>query len=106
MSASNGLAFQCRAIGLPAPVLEYRFHPPRRWRVDACWPALWLAVEIEGGVFTRGRHIRPSGFLRDAEKYNQLALDGYTLLRFTPAQVRDGIAVTAIEGFLKRNRAG
>jgi len=75
--------------GLPAPVLEYKFHPRRKWRTDLAWPDLKLACEIEGGVFSRGRHVRPVGFLRDVEKYNAYAVMGWSLLRVVPSQVQD-----------------
>jgi very-short-patch-repair endonuclease len=69
---------------LPAPVAEYRFAPPRRWRLDYAWPDARLALEVEGGVWTRGRHTRGSGFVKDMEKYNELAARGWRLLRVTP----------------------
>ena len=75
--------------GLPAPVLEHKFHPHRKWRIDLAWPELKLAVEIEGGVFTRGRHVRPVGFLRDIEKYNTANVLGWSLLRVVPSQVEE-----------------
>ena len=28
----------CKAWGLPVPVAELRFAPPRRWRFDWAWP--------------------------------------------------------------------
>jgi very-short-patch-repair endonuclease len=74
------------------PTTEHRFAPPRRWRFDVAFPDRMLAIEIEGGVWTRGRHTRPAGFLRDAEKYNRAALLGWRVLRFTPQQVMDGTA--------------
>lgn len=100
MAASDLLVLQCQALGLPEPICELRFHPPRRWRVDYAFPAHWLAVECEGMVWHHGRHTRGSGFVKDIEKYNQLALDGWFLLRFTPAMIEDGIAVQAIQTFL------
>lgn len=78
----------CEA-GLPIPEPEYRFAIPRMWRIDFAWPAQRIAVEIEGGVWTGGRHTRGSGFMGDMEKYNELALRGWHLLRVTPKQ-RDG----------------
>ena len=87
----GGLAFfqaACRAAGLPEPVAEYCFHPLRRWRLDWAWPDRRLALEIEGGVWTRGRHTRGAGFLADMEKYNHLALAGWRLLRCTPEEFR------------------
>jgi hypothetical protein len=69
---------------LPLPVPEYRFAPPRRWRTDYAWPLAKLALEVEGGVWTNGRHTRGTGFLKDIAKYNELAARGWRLLRTTP----------------------
>lgn len=69
---------------LPAPEAEYRFDETRRWRFDYAWPAQRVALEVEGGVWTGGRHTRGSGFLRDVEKYNEAAAQGWCVLRCTP----------------------
>lgn len=95
------LAFQIKAIGLPDPEREYRFHPPRRWRFDFAFPNQLVAVECEGGIWTDGRHVRPSGFEKDCEKYNQAALDGWTVLRFTSTMIKSGIALKQIERALR-----
>ena len=79
---------------LPMPELEHRFHETRRWRIDYAWPNHKLAVEREGGIWVRGRHTRPQGFLKDLEKYNELTLKGWRLLRFTP---KDLITMDAIK---------
>lgn len=81
----------CKADGLPMPTPEYRFDSKRRWRIDFCWPAYLVALEIEGGVFTRGRHTRPTGFLRDMEKYNRAAELGYRIFRCTPTTIHVGM---------------
>lgn len=70
--------------GLPAPVRELRFDPVRRWRIDWAWPEHLVALEVEGGIFTRGRHSRGAGMLKDMEKYNELAARGWRLVRTTP----------------------
>ena len=46
-----------------------------------------IALEVEGGVGGLGRHNRPSGFIKDMEKYNALALDGILLLRVLPMEL-------------------
>jgi hypothetical protein len=74
----------CKSFGIPAPVPEYRFHPTRKWRADYAWPAAKIILEVEGGVWTKGRHTRGAGFLKDCEKYNAAALLGYRVLRVTP----------------------
>lgn len=85
-----------------ACVAEGREHPTfsregRRWRFDFAWPDRRLAVECEGGTHSGGRHVRGEGFAADAEKYNAAALQGWTVLRFTGAQVESGYAVETIE---------
>ena len=65
-------------------VKEYRFHPKRKWRFDYAIPQYRVAIEVEGGVFSQGRHVRPQGFLGDIEKYNTATLMGWKLLRTIP----------------------
>ena len=69
-------------------VQEYKFHPSRKWRFDYANDRLKIAIEVEGSVFTNGRHTRGTGFIADMEKYNQAVLLGWSLLRFTPDQMR------------------
>jgi very-short-patch-repair endonuclease len=91
MTATDLLTIHARELGL-TPHPEHRFAPPRRWRFDLAFPDHKLAIEIEGGAFTRGRHTRGAGFIKDMEKYNTATLLGWRLLRFTPQQVLDGTA--------------
>jgi very-short-patch-repair endonuclease len=90
-----------QAAGLPAPIRELRFAPPRRWRFDYAWPARQLALEIEGGTWTGGRHVRGKGYEADCEKYNAAALLGWTVLRVTTAMMRDGRALALLERALR-----
>jgi len=78
----------CVLAGLPEPVAEHRFAHPRRWRFDWAWPDHLLALEVDGGVWTRGRHTRGAGFLRDIEKLNSAAIAGWSVLRTTPDHVQ------------------
>ena len=94
------LARQIEDAGLPPPVREYRFAPPRRWRFDFAWPDRMLAVECEGGVYSRGRHVRPDGFKRDAEKYNAAALAGWMVLRFTAQNIETQGAIAVIRSMI------
>ena len=76
------------AHGIPLPVPEYRFHPDRKWQFDYAWPGEKVALEVEGGVFTKGRHSRALGFVADMEKYNTAALMGWRVVRCVPDTVR------------------
>src|SRR5690625_361976 len=68
-------------------VTELRFHPIRRWRFDFAIPGHMIAIEKEGGVWTRGRHTRGKGYINDMEKYNNATALGWKVLRFTPDQM-------------------
>ncbi len=98
------LAQQIEWAGLPVPEREWRFSN-RRWRFDFCWPDESLttgsrgplALEIEGGTRTSGRHTRGQGFEDDCEKYNAAALIGWTVLRVTADMVKDGRALRYVQ---------
>ncbi len=95
ISESELLRLQASNSGFHG-IREYRFDPLRRWRIDLAFPGLMLAVEIDGGAFTEGRHTRGVGFVKDMEKSNALTLAGWRLLRFTPEQVRKGEALEVV----------
>ncbi len=95
--AEEKLALDMRALGLPEPQREFRFCPPRRFRFDFAWPDRMLAVEVDGGTHSRGRHVRADGFERDAEKLNIAVWMGWKVLRFTSAMVKDGRAAKTME---------
>lgn len=82
-------AWALLAPQLPAPVREYRFDAVRRWRFDFAWVRQRVAVEIEGGAWTQGRHTRGAGFGADCAKYNAATLAGWRVLRFTGDMLRD-----------------
>lgn len=84
---------QIRLARLPEPVREYRFHPTRQWRLDFAWPVHKVACEVEGGVYSGGRHVRGVGFEEDCVKYNELAALGWALIRVTPTHIREELAV-------------
>ena len=89
-----------RDVGLPESTPEYLFawtRIRRKWRIDRAWPEYLIALEIEGGIHMRGRHLRPDGFLRDMQKYNQLALWGWCLIRVTYDMIADGSALKLVQ---------
>lgn len=73
-----------RQEAIVVPVAEYRFHPTRKWRFDLAFPANMVAIEVEGGIWTKGRHVHPTGYLKDLEKYSEAAALGWRLIRCTP----------------------
>jgi hypothetical protein len=93
------LCGQLSAAGITGWVREHRFHATRRWRIDIAWPHLEhpLAVEVEGGGFVQGRHSRGAGLRADCEKYAELMLAGWRLLRVVSDHVYRGAALGWIE---------
>lgn len=83
--------------GIPKPVEEHRFHQTRRWEFDFAFPDRLLAVEIDGGIWTDGRHTRGSGRLGDMEKQNAAACLGWRILYFTPQQIRTLATIETIK---------
>lgn len=101
---------QASDLCLPLWVEEHRFDASRRWRFDFAWPALMLAVEVEGGTRSGGRHTRGDGYANDCEKYNAATLQGWRVLRFTADHLRQkrgamSSAMTVLVQALQRFRA-
>lgn len=109
------LLAQILGAGLPVPrygTKQWRFHPRRRWRADFAWPRHGLngvIVEVEGGYWQKARtkdgqetghsagHAHPARFEADVEKYNEATLAGITVIRVTPAMIRDGRALEYVK---------
>ena len=81
-------ALQIKSMNLPEPVREFKFHPSRKWKFDFAWTDINLAVEIEGGVWSGGRHSTGVGFTLDCEKYAEALCLGWRVLRVTGGQVK------------------
>ena len=78
-------------------IKEYQFHPKRKWRFDYAFPEHKIALEVEGGVWTQGRHTRPQGFLGDIEKYNTATLMGWRVFRTTPSELYSNATINLIK---------
>lgn len=88
----------------PEMVKEFHFCPDRKWRADYAFPNDKLLIEIEGGVWSGGRHFRGVGAIKDMEKYNEAAILGYRLLRFTPKQIKGFQALRSIKRWFDNKR--
>lgn len=109
------LSIIAKLLKIPEPTPEYVFHPPRRFKFDFSWVPDKICVEVEGGIFGVGRpcelckqrrnqsHGSVSGILRDMEKYNLAAIDGWTVLRVLPEELdlENGKAFNLIEAAFK-----
>jgi len=88
---------------------EFYFGKPRRWRADWAIAPLesfapnlpTILIEFEGGEFA-WKHNKEAGkhqaqrFTPDAIKYNEAAILGFIVLRFTASMVKSGMAADQI----------
>ena len=95
-----------RSQGLPLPHRECQFHPVRKWRVDFGWPHARIGLEVEGGVFAKGksRHTTGAGFRADIEKYNTATVLGWRIVRVLPEQLCTEATVQMISDLLEPSR--
>lgn len=92
--------------GLPPCVAEHKFHPTRKWRFDFAWVDAQVALEVDGGVWTRGAHGRGSGIVRDIEKGNAAVMLGWRVLRVQPRELCMAETVEMIRTTLAISLAG
>lgn len=88
--------------GIETPQAEWMFHPTRKWRFDYGWIKQKIAVEIDGGVWSRGRHTRGSGYVKDMEKMNEATRLGWRVFKFQPKDLKNGVA----QAFIKQVMEG
>lgn len=87
-------------------IREHKFHPVRRWRFDYAIPTAKIAIEVEGGVWTGGRHTSPKGFLNDMEKYNTATIMGWRLLRTTPDRLCSNETLQMVRDIIAGDQSG
>lgn len=92
----------CAKHYIPPPVEELRVVTHRDWMFDFAWPETRVALEIEGGIYGRGKACpvcgrRPPGahssierLKSDMEKYNTAAMAGWCVIRCTPEEITTG----------------
>lgn len=85
------------------PVLEHRFHPERKFRFDFAWVDLKVALEIEGGIWTRGRHVRPIGYQNDLIKYNLAAYNGWFVFRHIPQWINNKKTINELIKYFQKS---
>jgi hypothetical protein len=61
----------------------------KRYRLDFAHPLSRTGIEIQGGVYNRGRHVTGSGYERDCRKYNLAYTSGWTIFLLTATMAKD-----------------
>lgn len=103
-AAEEGFALAIRAFKHPVPEREYVFLPDRKYRFDFAWPDRKVALEIEGGTYSKGksRHTTGVGFDGDCVKYALAIAAGWKVYRFSSNQVNKGVAMMFMEGEFRK----
>ena len=85
---------------------EFRFHPLAGWRFDLAFPAPRVAVEVDGGTWTQGRHTRGAGHASDCEKRNAAQALGWVVLTFPADKVKRNPlgCIEEIENMIEQRR--
>lgn len=92
-------SFASKLLGVEV-VREYKFHETRKWRFDYAIIDKKIAIEVEGGIWVNGRHIRGSGFEKDMEKYNEGTALGWRIIRVTPQELLTSKTTSLIQRLL------
>ena len=87
-------------VGISGWEREYRFHPPRKWRLDFAWPAELVAIEVDGGTWVQGRHNRGSSIEKEFEKFNTAVCDGWRVIHCTSDMVQRGAVVPLLRALI------
>jgi hypothetical protein len=61
----------------------------KRYRLDFAHPDSRTGIEIQGGVYNRGRHVTGSGYERDCRKYNLAYTSKWTIFLLTSQMAKD-----------------
>ncbi|MEN8283063.1 hypothetical protein [Acinetobacter gerneri] len=75
---------------------EFQFNKDRKWRADFHLIGTNILIEVEGGIWSNGRHTRGKGYIADMEKYNSATALGYSVYRYSTEQVKSGLAIEEI----------
>lgn len=93
----NKFFFTWNSLNGPELVREHQFIGNRKWRFDFANIQTRIAIEIEGGTWSGGRHTRGSGYAKDCEKYNAATALGWRVFRLTSDMINTKNITAIIE---------
>ena len=77
---------------------EYEFHPDRDWRFDfIIAKETMILVDIQGGIWSKGSHVRGGGYTNDIGKMNAATALGWAVYWFTSEMIESGEAIQFVK---------
>lgn len=73
----------------------------KRYRADFAHLPSRSLIEIQGGTFSRGRHVTGSGYERDARKFNLATIGGWKIFLLTTQTAKETFWLEQIAAFLR-----
>ncbi len=73
----------------------------KRYRADFAHLPSRSLIEIQGGTFSRGRHVTGSGYERDARKFNLATIGGWKVFLLTTQTAKDAFWLERIAASLR-----
>ena len=102
LSAADRFVMLCEQHHVLTPVREWRVCSTRRWAWDFAWPEHKVALEVNGGIWIRGKHSRGKGQVNDFEKWSMGALLGWRVLHTTPDRLETSKTLALVRACLER----
>ena len=93
---TDGCMSRAQAEALVFEVQVKRLIPARRFEADICCRGARMVFEVDGGLWTKGRHSRPAGIKADHERDLAFLENGWVTLRIDPASADDAWATRAV----------
>jgi hypothetical protein len=82
---------------IPEPCFEFYFCESRLFRFDLAWLDSRVAMEVQGGIWNRGGHVRGVLLKREWEKLNLAAGLGWRLLFCEPDDLLTAATARAVK---------
>lgn len=105
ISKRDAFFVKLKLAGLPIPKHEYLFTREiglkTLHRSDYAWPEYKVALEVEGGIWSNGGHVRGSGKTRDIAKMNLYARAEYRIIYCVPDTLCSKETIQLIKDVLK-----
>ncbi len=74
----------------------------KRYRADFASIEARVAIEIQGGTWSRGRHVQATGYARDARKYNLAQMSDWQVFLLVTETATDPATLQGIAEHVRR----